>query len=291
MRTYLECVPCFVRQALDASTLVTADPAVHERVLRETLRLAAEMRFDRPPPWMGQKIHQLLKEATGNPDPYRQEKERSNALALGLYPALKHQVRSSADPFAAAVRLAIAGNIIDFGCKSRITEDEVHQAIEAAMRDPIDETGLEDLRRSVEQAGDILYLADNAGEIVLDRLLLEEMPAEVVTVVVKGSPIINDATLEDAEAAGLTSLVKVIDNGSDVPGTILELCSPSFRERLASCDLVISKGQGNYETLSGLDGRAFFLLKAKCPVIARDLGCEIGQMVVCRGRTSAWETA
>jgi len=291
MRTYLECVPCFVRQALDAARMATDDAAIHERVLRETLQLAAEMRFDRSPPWMGQKIHHLLREASANRDPYRQEKERSTEIALSLYPGLEQQVRSSADPFVTALRLAIAGNIIDFGCKSSVSEDDVRHAVGAAMEQPLDGAAVEDLRRSVGRAEDILYLADNAGEIVLDRLLIEELPAGRVTVAVKSGPIINDATRADAQAAGLNSAVPVIENGSDAPGTILEQCSDSFRQRFRRCDLVIAKGQGNYETLSGVDGKVFFLLKAKCPVIARDLGCEVGQMVVSRGHANKHEPA
>ena len=220
-----------------------------------------------------------------NPDPYREVKRRSNALALELYPTLKQRVRASADPFAAAVRVAIAGNVIDFGCRSRLGNNEVYQAIEDAM-DPqaleLNDGAVDDLRRAIEQAGDILYLADNAGEIVFDRLLLEEMPTDRITLVMRGGPVINDATREDAEVAGLSSLVTVMDNGSDAPGTILESCSPSFRTRFEQCDLVIAKGQGNYETLSSERPPIFFLFKAKCPVIARDVGREVGQMIVRR---------
>lgn len=284
MRTYLECVPCFVRQALSASRMVTDDPAVHERVLRETLRLVMEMPFDRSPPWMGQQIHRLLREATRNPDPYREVKEHSNALALSLYPVLKERIRKSTDPFVTAVGLAIAGNVIDFGVKSDLDDDEVHDAIEEALGSSLDGVAVAALRRAVEQADNILYLADNAGEIVFDRLLIEEMPTDRTTLVVRGSPVINDATRADAETAGLTSVVTVMDNGSDVPGTILESCSPSFRARFERCDLVIAKGQGNYETLGDQDHNIFFLLKAKCPVIARDIGREVGQMVVWRNR-------
>ncbi len=287
MRTYLECVPCFVRQALDSSRMVTDDPAVHDRVLRETLRLVAEMPFDRSPPWMGQQIHRLLREASGNLDPYRDVKDRSNAFALELYPTLKQRVGASVDRLATAVRLAIAGNVIDFGCRSHLDNNEVYQAIEDAM-DPqapeFNDGAVDDLRQAIEQAGDILYLADNAGEIVFDRLLIEEMPADRITLVVRGGPVINDATRDDAEVAGLSSLVTVIDNGSDVPGTILESCSPSCRTCWDQCDLIIAKGQGNYETLGGEDRNIFFLLKAKCPVIARDVGCEVGQMVVWQSR-------
>ena len=130
-------------------------------------------------------------------------------------------------------------------------------------------------------AEDILYLADNAGEIVFDRLLIEEMPMDRVTLVVRGGPVINDATRADVEAAGLDSKVSVMDNGSDAPGTIPELCTPLFRDRLGQCDLVIAKGQGNYETLNDFDKNMFFLLKVKCPVIARDADWAVGQMVLC----------
>ena len=264
--------------------MVTDDPAVHERVVRETLRLAAEMPFDRSPPWMGQHIHRLLRTATGNPDPYLEVKWHSNALAFELYPTLKQRVSASAEPFTAAVRMAIAGNVIDFACRSSLNDDEVHEAIEDAMGRPFDEVAIGDLRRAVKEADNILYLADNAGEIVFDRLLIEEMPMDRITLVVRGGPVINDATRQDAEAAGLSSLVTVMDNGSDVPGTILDSCSPSFRTCFAQCDLMIAKGQGNYETLGEEDQNIFFLFKAKCPVIARDIGSEVGQMVVRQNR-------
>jgi uncharacterized protein with ATP-grasp and redox domains len=143
---------------------------------------------------------------------------------------------------------------------------------------------VEAFRNAVSQAERILYLTDNAGEIVLDRLLIEQLPTEQVTVAVKGAPVINDATMEDALLAGLPRIVEVIDNGSDAPGTILEACSQAFRERFEDADLIVSKGQGNYETLSDSDKNIFFILKAKCPVIAKDLGCEVGAMILRRSR-------
>ncbi|MCK4815836.1 DUF89 family protein, partial [bacterium] len=130
----------------------------------------------------------------------------------------------------------------------------------------------------------ILYLADNAGEIVFDRLLIEQLPYEKITVVVKGKPVINDATMDDAEFAGLTEIVEVFDNGSDAPGTILQDCSQTFRDRFEDADLVIAKGQGNYETLSEVDKDIFFLLKVKCFIIARDIDCEVGEMILQRSK-------
>jgi len=284
MQTYPDCIPCFLRQALDAARAVTSDATIHEHVLRETLRMASEMPFDKPPPWMGQRIHRLLRRATANDDPYRQAKTWSNDLALALRPKLQERVRASADPFATSVLVAIAGNIIDLGCRSHVSEEDVLGSIDQALREPFDVDALEELRAATASAGSILYLADNAGEIVLDRVFIEQLPLERITLAVRGFPVINDATREDAEAAGLTELVNVIDNGSDVPGTILEACSDSFREAFARADMIIAKGQGNYETLSGVDERVFFLFKAKCPVVATEIGCVEGQIVMCRAK-------
>jgi len=284
VRTYLDCVPCFVRQAIDSARRVTDSPAVHEQLLRETLTVAATMRFDQPPPVMGQLIHRRIRELTALPDPYRAAKQQANAFALQMYPDLAARTAKAEDPFALAVMLAIAGNVVDLGVKSHLTAEEVSGSIGEALQAVPDRAGIDDLRGAVGSAGSILYLADNAGEIVFDRLLIERLPTEKVTLVVKGAPVINDATREDAEAAGLTELVEVIDNGTDIPGTVLEACSDAFRERFDAADLIISKGQGNYETLSDCHREGlFFLLKAKCSMIARDLGCEVGRLVIRRG--------
>ncbi|MBD3237765.1 MAG: DUF89 family protein [Candidatus Eisenbacteria bacterium] len=287
MRTYFECVPCFLRQALEAARIVSDDATLHERMLRETLRMAAEMPFDRSPPEMGQRIHRYLREATGNPDPYRRIKEQSNAMALALYPELQRRVRESSDPLATAAALAIAGNIIDYGCRSELSRPQVDEAIAEALRTPLDSESVARLRSRAEAAERILYLADNAGEIVFDRLLIEQLPRERIAVAVRGTPVINDATLSDAEAAGLTALVPVIDNGSDAPGTLLDACSGEFRARFDASDLVIAKGQGNYETLGGAHAHTVFLFMAKCAVAARDAGCRVGERVVLHDRPRA----
>jgi uncharacterized protein with ATP-grasp and redox domains len=132
----------------------------------------------------------------------------------------------------------------------------------------------------MNSAKKILYLVDNTGEIFFDKLLIQQMPNDKMTFVVRGYPVINDATLIDAKIAGLTEMVEVIDNGSDAPGTILEDCSKEFLRHFSDADLIIAKGQGNYETLSNSNKCIFFILKAKCPVIARDIGCEIGSLVI-----------
>ena len=280
MRTYFDCIPCFVRQVLDSVRMITDDERLHEKVMREALQMASKMDLSQNPPVMAQKIHRFIREITGVDDPYLEVKNRFNMLALQLYPKLKQQVEASIDPIETAVRLAIAGNIIDFGVNSAVEPNQVERTVVESLTDPLDTKSLEVFKDVISQAKDILYLGDNAGEIIFDRLLIEQLPFEKMTFVVKGGPILNDAVMEDAQIVGLTDIVDVIDNGSDAPGTILGDCSDTFRRRFDQSDVVIAKGQGNYETLSDIDKKIFFLVRPKCNVLARHLGCEIGSLVL-----------
>ena len=281
MKTYFECIPCLIRQTFEAARLTTDDKAIHEQVIRKILRAASEMNLRESPPFMAQRIHRLIRQMTGDNDPYRDIKDRFNHFALELYPELKERVERSRTPLDTAIRLAIAGNIIDSGVNLHINETLVHNSIEHALTSPL-AGDPEQFRKAVSKANDILYLADNAGEIVFDRLLIEQMPLEKITLVVKGSPVINDACLADARTTGIADLVEVIDNGSDAPGTILGECSEEFKRRFENAGLIIAKGQGNYETLSDVKKDIFFVLKAKCPVIAHHIGCEKGSLVFLR---------
>ncbi|MFO7822100.1 MAG: ARMT1-like domain-containing protein [Lentisphaeria bacterium] len=281
MQTYLECMTCFVRQTLDAARHVTDDEKAQEEVLRAALKELSEIDMSAPPPVMAQHIHRFIRSRFDLPDPYRTEKKLSNNRALQLMPQLIEKVKNSDVRLETAVRLAIAGNIIDLGVKSQVHEEDINGAVEHALNTKFD-GDVQALENALAEADSILYLADNAGEIVFDRLLLEQLPREKLTVAVKGSPIINDALREDAEQAGITQAFRVIDNGSDAPGTALAACSPEFLEEYEKADLIISKGQGNYETLSHENKNIFFLLKVKCPVISRDVGREIGALVLTR---------
>ena len=270
-------------QALRAVQFITDDKTVHEKVMREVLRTACEIDLSSTPPAMGQIIHQVIRQYTGNEDPYRQVKKHSNQLGLKMYPELKEKIEQSDDPFEMAVRVAIAGNIIDFAKINELDDEKIYQVIEDSFTAPLPKENVSEFRRAIEDANDILFLGDNAGEIVFDRLLLEQMPQEKITFAVRGGPVINDATMKDAEDAGITELVEVIDNGSDAPGTILESCSEDFVRRFETADLIVAKGQGNFETLSDTDKNIFFLLKVKCPVVTQDVGLEVGSLVLKRG--------
>ena len=279
MKTYLDCIPCIVRQSLASVRRVTDDVRIHEQILREVLQATSRIDMDQPPAAMAQTVHRRIRQLCGNEDPYRESKEQFNRLALEILPGFQRRVEDAADPWEAAVRLAIAGNIMDLGVKSGLNEAQVRVSIGQSLDEPLDGSPTH-LASAIAEAKSILYLPDNAGEIVFDRLLVERMPREKLTVAVRGRPVINDATLDDAETAGLTRLVRVIDNGSDAPGTILADCSPTFQQAFADADLIVSKGQGNYETLRECPKPIYFLLRVKCPVIARDIGCPVGRMVL-----------
>jgi hypothetical protein len=282
MRTYFDCIPCIIRQALDAARLITQDESIHEQVVREVLRATAVADLRRTPPAMGRKMHRLIRQLTETDDPYRQTKERFNAFALSLYPGLRRIVDQSDKPLETAVRLAMAGNIIDLGVKSSLKTIDVDKTIAEVLAAELDMATFEDFSKETAAAKDILYLADNAGEIVFDRILIEQLGPDRITLAVKAAPVINDATMEDARECGLTELLNVIDNGDDAPGTILESCSEDFRRHFELADLIIAKGQGNYESLNEVDKNTFFLLKAKCSVIANHLDCEVGAPVLRR---------
>jgi damage-control phosphatase, subfamily I len=286
MKTSLDCLPCFVRQALEAARFMSDDPSLHEQILRQVMRSLADIDFSQAPPVMAQVFYRRLGEIARVDDLYRPAKERFNRLAMDLLPELRTRVRESADPLAAAVRLAIAGNVIDFGINGGIAEQEVYEAVKRAFSEPL-AGEIEEFREAIGRAEKILYLTDNAGEIVFDRLLIEQLPVERVVVGVRGRPVINDATIADARAVGLDEIVSVIDNGADVPGTALAVCSAEFLEVFSRSDLVIAKGQGNFETLNDNPGPVFFLFKVKCPVVASHVGLPLGSHVLTRSRRLA----
>jgi damage-control phosphatase, subfamily I len=271
MNTSLDCIPCLLRQALEAARLVSDDPVFHEQVMREVLGWVKEIDLTQSPPAMAQRIHRRLRQITGIEDPYLSAKE--------LLPELRAEVQSSRSPLITATRIAIAGNMIDLGVNGKVTEMDVQQAMRQALSGQFH--GNQELFcQSIAKARSILYLADNAGEIAFDRLLIEQISPERVTLVVRGAPVINDATRVDAQAVGLDQIVEVIDNGSDAPGALLEDCSPEFRRRFADADMIIAKGQGNFESLSDQPGNLFYLFKVKCPLVAKHTRQPLGMQVL-----------
>ena len=281
METYYDCLPCFMRQTLDAVRMVISEKPAQETILRQILKAVSKMDFQQSPPVMAQYIHREIRNLSGCDDPYKELKIKYNQYALDLYPEMKAAILDSPNQFETAVRLAIAGNIIDFGASLVVDQTMINQTIQSSLTDPLI-GNTDQLSDAVSEANKILFLGDNTGEIVFDRLLIEILPMHKVIYSVRGMPVLNDATMEDAIQTGMTDTVQVIDNGSDAPGTLLEDCSKKFLKIFNEADLIIAKGQGNFETLSHMNKNIYFLLKAKCPVIASHIGCKTGDAIVGR---------
>ena len=282
MKAYLDCYPCFLRQALSASRRGGADPEQQMTVIRRSLALLENLEPEATPPQIAHRVHGIVREEIGAADPYRQAKKESTRQALALYPALKDRVDRSSDPLDTALRLSIAGNIIDLGAADE--HEDIEAVIDRVLSQPFAVDHRPQLFAAIEGAGHVLFLADNAGETVFDRILIETLAVPVVYTV-KNGPIINDATEQDAQEAGLNRIATVIDNGTDAPGTVLPNCSPEFIEAFEAAPVVIAKGQANYETLSESDPKVFCLLQIKCPVISRDIGAPVGGIAVLRARS------
>jgi uncharacterized protein with ATP-grasp and redox domains len=282
MKLNLDCIPCFQRQALQAVRFISNDEELHQKVLREVTRKLLESNWDSTPPELAHEVHKIVKRLTNEKDPYREVKKESNDLVLKMYPALKEKVEESKDPLRTAVRLAIAGNIIDFG---PLQEFNLEKTIREVLKKKFAIDDYEKLKEELKDAETLLFFTDNAGEIGFDKLLVETFlkakKLEKIRFVVKGGPIINDATLEEAIYMGLCDLPNVefltLSNGE--AGTGPERSSQTVKSWIKKHDLVISKGQGNYEGLSEHNG-LFFMLMAKCPVIASDLSVEVGDIIL-----------
>jgi len=288
MKTYLDCIPCFYRQALDAARIAGTDELIQKKIIDELSQLIPNFSLETAPSEMGRAIYGLVGKISGVKDPFKEIKENSNKFALKLYPKLKQEINNSEDRLLTAVKLSIIGNIIDYGAKNSLNVvEEIDHLFQGnfIINNKNNSTTFKynQFKESLNKINTIIYLADNAGEVVFDRLLIEELVeglGKQVIYVVRGKPIINDALIEDAIFCGINKVAKITSSGSDAPGTIMKYCSPEFIELYQDAELIISKGQGNYESLSEEDKSIFFLFRAKCPVIAEDVGCKVGDMVL-----------
>lgn len=278
MKSTVDCLECVIRQSLRAARQATDDPDLQRAIVEATARHLPKLDLERSPAVNSLPPYEEARRLSGIADPYRESKREQNAMAMAIEDDLRSLVHNESDPLMAALHLAAAGNVIDLGTTA--AEDiDMHAAIERVMHErfAVDHTGA--FRASLEQCNDLLYLLDNAGEIVFDKILIEELQKHTrVTAVAKAGPIINDVLLEDAEQVGLTNVCEVIDNGGAYVGSPLDLIPDWFLERMHAADVIIGKGQGNYETIDEFPGDVFLILKAKCPIVARHMGVALGQV-------------
>ena len=295
-----DCVVCMLKQALAIGRMSGLSETEVEKTFYQLIRELPDRSMNVPPPELMEQLCLRYADASGVADPYSEIKKQSNREAMKLLPDLEARVEASEHPLAEALCLAIAGNLIDFGAHASL---DLEKTLDEILNQPLFKTiesgkefdsrlfQLHHFLKDLESAEKIIYLGDNAGEIVFDRVLIETLnrlyPDKSVTYVTRGGPALNDVLLQDAYETGIDSAAEVIDSGSSTAGTILSRCSKDFLDRLHDADLVIAKGQGNYESLSGEKmPAAYFLFRIKCLAVAEAAGGPVGTLVLLKNTVS-----
>ncbi len=280
MNTALDCMPCFMRMALNEARLACpGDEQMHHEIVMAWAALLSRMDLSSPPPAVARHLSQLIRDMTGCGDLYAEDKLAANAHVTALLPTLERMLEdernaTGGDPLALALELAIIGNYIDRGV-------DIEADWEAELNNvstSIDKQVLEKFRTKIHCGATVLILGDNTGEIVLDTLLVKELQRVGCSVIyaVRSRPVLNDSTLADAESVGMTRLCSVVESGVDTPGTVLERCRPEFIRTMHAADVILSKGQGNFESLEGVWPGIFCAFKVKCKRVAQDSGLALG---------------
>ncbi len=279
MKFYAECVACLSDSALRKAQQVS-DPQKRLEYMQKVCAIlqAADPQREAPP-LVDARIIQLRRTFLGIEDDYGEIKRRFNGLILGLYDQLKARVMAAEDQLLEALKLSMYGNYIDFGVLHDVDPEELMRLLDQAEKSSVDEEEYAHLRLDLEGEGEMIFIHDNCGEVVLDKLLLETIhrlyPGLKLVSLVRGAPVLNDATREDAAEVGLGEVAEVIDNGlKDIAGTQLDMLSPALLERIQNAKLLIAKGQGNFETLIGCGLNLYYLFLSKCAGYTRWFGFE-----------------
>jgi len=287
LKTYFECIPCILTQAIITLDLCKADFDLKRIVVSELLEKLKSADYDLSPSENTDIAYEIIAKHTGVKDPYYHYKREHNKLAIDSYQEFKKILNSSQNRLYCAAKIAIAGNVIDLGISHNHKDQlDFSRILKNIVEIPLAIDDFNDFAIRLKNAKNVLYIADNAGEIIFDRVFIEELVhmGKKVTVSVKSGPIINDANLEDALEAGLDKIAEIIEAGHNKIGNSIKYVSDGFLDTFYSADLIISKGQGNFETLSEVTAPVYFLLKAKCKSVAAELGVNYLDVVFVKNR-------
>lgn len=277
MEIFLDCLPCMLRQALDAARMATENELIQEKIMVETLKILSDYRNYATAPELSEVIQDRVKALTGVTDPYKAVKKADIEKALKAVPLIRAYSDEGEEPLLRALKVSATGNVLD---SALYLDYDLEKRLKEELERPFALSDHEVFKKSLVTAREILIIADNAGEVVFDRILVDRLlKTHEVVYAVRERPILNDATLEEAQSAGIGEGVRLMSTGCGTPGTVMTGASQEFQEVYRRADLVISKGQGNFEALSDPDREVYFLLKAKCQRIARTLGVELGGYV------------
>ena len=266
-----ECVNCLLNLHLN-SYPKDAGEAQKLDFMQRVLLTIAETPKTVSAPVIVRKISEIRKEMFGITDLYTDIKRHFNGVMLSYEEPVRQKLLAAEDPLKLAIQYAMVGNYIDFGAMKDVDETYLTELFDSAAGREVNEERYQDLKRDLEQGGKLVYLTDNCGEIVMNKLLIQTLqrlyPELDITVIVRGSEILNDATMDDARQVGLTGIVRVMGNGNNVAGTYAPELSPEAAAEIASADVLLAKGQGNYETMMGCGLNVYYMFLCKCDMFA-----------------------
>ncbi len=269
------CISCILAKQ-EQRIRVCADEKKKSDYIHEVLKILYEHGREESAPWLSMKVDGLHRAYFGETVDYQALKHRYNQIMLAREEALEKKVQMSEDMLYTCIKYVCAGNYIDFGALNDVNEDALSQILEKADGETVSEKTYEKFRKDLNSAKRLVYAADNCGEIVLDKMLIRLLkkydPDLDITVLLRGREVVNDATLEDAREVGLDREAYCIGNGSGMPGTVLKELSDEAKERLLQADMVIAKGQGNFESLYGSGLNPYYLFLCKCELFVRRFG-------------------
>lgn len=283
MKISYECGACFLRQAREAMDLACDDEMLKIEIMKDIFNfLADNFSKDTNSNKTGSIMHNIIKSKTGCEDPYHREKIQGNEIALKYLPDVKNILKDN-DSLENYVKIAIIGNILDFGAFT--LDDDIDAIISESLNDELAIKDIDEFENSLKKYDKLLYLVDNTGEIVFDKLLMAKIKEYGldITIAVKSEPILNDACMKEAIEAGLDELGEIVEIGAGTVGYVDSEISDEFREIFSFHDFIISKGMGNYEGLTEIDlsdKDVYFMLCAKCNTIARDIGVDLKDMLL-----------
>ncbi|MDD6217150.1 MAG: ARMT1-like domain-containing protein [Roseburia sp.] len=285
MKMQEKCLPCVVNQAIKVADMVGMKEKGN--LLRRVFSYLSKVDYNAitSPELIGE-IFSIIKEETGNQDPYKETRQKYNKMFLERLPAYEKEIEQSKNPFEEAVKYAIIGNVIDFNPIHELTILDVERHFKRLKGENLEINDAALLRKELETAKTILYLGDNCGEICLDKILLRKIkamnPKVQIFFATRGAAVVNDSIEEDAYLVGIDEVATVVSNGDSSLGTVLSRTSKEFLQIYEKADVVIAKGQANYECLSTEKKNIYFLLMTKCQAIAKDIGAPEMKMILKR---------
>jgi uncharacterized protein with ATP-grasp and redox domains len=277
MNIALDCIPCIINNYNSLIQTSNLSDEIKEKNLRQFLAFLAKTDYQQSPPVLGREIHRMIRQMLSNKDPYSEIKAKYNRMILNMYSKFENMIKKSDDPFITALKLAIAGNVIDFGCQHQL---DIMDTVQKILNSEIKNNHLTKLKTDLKNAEQVLYIGDNCGEIVFDKLFIQTINHPNIYFGVRGGVVINDITKADAEMVGIGEYARIITTGDDSPGAVWETCSDEFKTIFKQSDVVIAKGQGNLEGLIDVKHNIYFLFVVKCNLIASRVRANIGEFII-----------